>query len=121
MRLRPSGRHGLLVSSLDSFTRYQTEDAWTWEHQALLRARAVAGSSRIARQFAAIRATVLRESVRRDTLRQDVFDMRLRRELDRSSDEVFDLKHGRGGLGDARWRHRGRFAYNPRLFRAVRQ
>lgn len=102
MRLRPSGRHGLLVSSLDAFTRYQTEDAWTWEHQALLRARAVAGSSRIARQFAAIRATVLRESVRRDMLRQDVFDMRLRlrRELDRSSDEVFDLKHGRGGLGD---------------------
>ena len=102
MRLRPSGRHGLLVSSLDAFTRYQTEDAWTWEHQALLRARAVAGSSRIARQFAAIRATVLRESVRRDTLRQDVLDMRLRlrRELDRSRDEVFDLKYGRGGLGD---------------------
>lgn len=101
-RLRPSGRKGLLVSSLDAFTRYQAEDAWTWEHQALLRARAVAGSPRIAAQFAAIRETILRESVRRDTLQQDVLDMRLRmrRELDRSSDELFDLKHGTGGLGD---------------------
>lgn len=101
-RLRPSGRKGLLVSSLDAFTRYQAENAWTWEHQALLRARAVAGSARIGEAFAAIRETILRESVRRDTLKDDVLDMRMRmrRELDRSNDELFDLKHGKGGLGD---------------------
>ncbi len=101
-RLRPSGRKGLLVSTVDAFTRYQAEDAWTWEHQALLRARAVAGSPRIATAFAAVRDEILRESVRRDTLRREVLDMRvkMRRELDRSDDRSFDLKHGRGGLGD---------------------
>jgi len=49
MRLRPSGNAGLLVSSLQAFASYQQSDAWTWEHQALLRARPIAGDARVAR------------------------------------------------------------------------
>ena len=101
-RLRPDGRRGLLVTSTDAFERYQEDNAWTWEHQALLRARAVAGSAAVADEFERIRRETLLERVRRDTLHDDVITMRqrMRKELDRSSDDVFDLKHGRGGIGD---------------------
>jgi glutamate-ammonia-ligase adenylyltransferase len=91
-RLRPEGRKGVLVTSTDAFERYQEENAWTWEHQALLRARPVAGSAAVARM----------SRVRLDTLREEVVSMRarMRRELDRSEAGRFDLKHGRGGIGD---------------------
>ena len=102
MRLRPDGQSGLLVTSTEAFERYQVENAWTWEHQALLRARAVAGSTSIAAEFERIRRETLVERVRRDRLRDDVVSMRqrMRSELDRSDDSRFDLKHGRGGIGD---------------------
>ncbi len=101
-RLRPSGRKGLLVTSVDAFRRYQDENAWTWEHQALLRARAVAGDKIVLGAFEQIRAEVLRTTIRLDRLRDDVISMRakMRDELDRSGAETFDLKHGRGGIGD---------------------
>jgi glutamate-ammonia-ligase adenylyltransferase len=101
-RLRPSGRKGLLVTSTEAFLRYQDENAWTWEHQALLRARPVAGSDSVSRRFAAIRSDTLSGRVRRDTLRDDVLDMRhrMRRELDDSNAQHFNLKHGAGGIGD---------------------
>jgi len=101
-RLRPDGRSGLLVSSTEAFERYQEENAWTWEHQALLRARAVAGSDKIASEFERIRQETLKDRVRRDKLRDDVIAMRrrMRKELDRSDTNVFDLKHGSGGIGD---------------------
>ncbi len=101
-RLRPDGRRGLLVSSTDAFERYQEDNAWTWEHQALLRARAVAGSAGIADEFERIRRETLVQRVRRDTLRDDVIEMRhrMRKEVDRSDSRYFDLKHGRGGIGD---------------------
>ncbi len=101
-RLRPSGRKGLLVTSLDAFARYQADDAWTWEHQALLRARAVAGSPEVGRRFDEIRAQTLTIGIDRTSLRQNVIQMRqkMRDELDRSTAELFDLKHGTGGLGD---------------------
>jgi glutamate-ammonia-ligase adenylyltransferase len=101
-RLRPSGRKGLLVTSLDAFERYQTENAWTWEHQALLRARAVAGTMTVRDAFEQIRRETLSSRVHRDSLRDDVQDMRakMRRELDRSDARTFDLKQGEGGIGD---------------------
>jgi len=101
-RLRPEGNKGLLVTSTEAFERYQEANAWTWEHQALLRARPVAGSRDIASEFDRIRRDTLMRRVRRDTLRDDVVAMRrrMRSELDRSDDERFDLKHGRGGIGD---------------------
>ena len=101
-RLRPDGRSGVLVSSTDAFERYQEENAWTWEHQALLRARAVAGSDAIAQEFERIRRETLANRVRRDELRRDVAKMRrrLRKELERSSKDHFALTHGHGGIGD---------------------
>ena len=101
-RLRPSGNSGLLVVSTDGFARYQEENAWTWEHQALLRSRPVAGSEEIAVEFERIRADTLVNRVRRDELLDDVLSMRkkMRDNLDKTSAELFDLKQGEGGIGD---------------------
>ncbi len=102
MRLRPDGQKGLLVTSTDAFERYQEDNAWTWEHQALLRARAVAGSTTIAGEFVRIRRDTLIDRVKRESLRDDVTSMRqrMRKELDKSNGSRFDLKHGAGGIGD---------------------
>ena len=101
-RLRPSGRSGLLVTSVEAFERYQDENAWTWEHQALLRSRAVAGSAAVAREFERIRADTLRGRVHLDKLSADVNDMRakMRGHLDNSDAGHFDIKQGDGGIGD---------------------
>ena len=101
-RLRPSGNSGLLVTSLAALDRYQREDAWTWEHQALLRARAVAGDREVRAAFEALRSNALLRYVRRDSLRDEVIRMRarMRAELNKSTDELFDLKQGEGGIID---------------------
>lgn len=101
-RLRPDGQKGLLVTSTDAFERYQEDNAWTWEHQALLRARAVAGSEAVAKEFERIRRDTLIDRVKREALRDDVISMRqrMRNELDRSDAQHFDLKNGAGGIGD---------------------
>jgi glutamate-ammonia-ligase adenylyltransferase len=101
-RLRPSGHSGLLVVSTESFAKYQEENAWTWEHQALLRGRAVAGSTEVAREFERIRKDTLTNRVRRDDLLSEVIAMRgkMRDRLDKSTTEQFDLKQGEGGIGD---------------------
>jgi len=102
MRLRPSGKAGLLITSIDAFADYQHREAWTWEHQSLLHARAVAGAPELMRQFEALRADVLARHVRRATLRADVRRMRnrQRRELSRAGPGEFDLKQDPGGIGD---------------------
>ncbi len=102
MRLRPNGKGGFLMTGIDAFERYQVEDAWTWEHQALLRARAVAGDERLRGRFEQARRRVLSRAVRRDTLRADVRDMRLRmrRELSEAGPGQFDIKQDAGGIGD---------------------
>ena len=102
MRLRPSGNSGLLVTSIGAFEGYQLEQAWTWEHQALLRARTVAGKSELRDRFDEIRLDVLRTAVRRETLREDVRVMRerMRKELSKSGPGEFDLKQDAGGVTD---------------------
>ena len=101
-RLRPSGRSGLLVSSVEGFERYQLENAWTWEHQALLRSRPVAGSVSVCREFERVRTGILRKHVDQETLVEDVRSMRsrMRGQLDKSTEELFDLKQGLGGIAD---------------------
>jgi glutamate-ammonia-ligase adenylyltransferase len=101
-RLRPSGQSGLLVTSIEAFQRYQEKNAWTWEHQALLRSRPVAGSQVVARSFDKLRLQTLRQRVRRNMLAREVCEMRakMRVQLDRSNDTQFDLKQGKGGIGD---------------------
>ncbi|HVK50465.1 MAG TPA: bifunctional [glutamate--ammonia ligase]-adenylyl-L-tyrosine phosphorylase/[glutamate--ammonia-ligase] adenylyltransferase [Pseudoxanthomonas sp.] len=102
VRLRPDGAKGLLVSSLASFREYQRERAWTWEHQALVRARAVAGDEGLALAFEDIRDATLSRMRDPQKLREDVVSMRkrMRGELDRSDIARFDLKQGEGGLVD---------------------
>jgi glutamate-ammonia-ligase adenylyltransferase len=106
VRLRPDGAKGLLVSTLSGFADYQRERAWTWEHQALVRARCVAGDAQLCAAFEDARTRTL--SLVRDpqSLCADVAGMRakMRAELDRSdrADPLgrFDLKQGEGGLVD---------------------
>jgi len=102
MRLRPSGKGGLTVTHVKAFEAYQREEAWTWEHQALLHSRSVAGSQAIRQQFEDIRREVLTHYVRRETLRDDVRSMRerMRAELGRSGEGEFDLKQDPGGIAD---------------------
>src|SRR5215208_759506 len=97
-RLRPSGAAGTLVSSVQAFDRYQREDAWTWEHQALVRARPVAGSEQIAEQFQRTRADVLSRTREIRALRREVREMRERmwRELGSRKAWQFDLKKDPG-------------------------
>lgn len=78
MRLRPSGQQGPLATSLGAFRRYQTEEAWTWEHLALTRARVVAGPDRAARRVQEAIAAVVSEPHDADKVRADATDMRRR-------------------------------------------
>ncbi|KRG68615.1 bifunctional [glutamate--ammonia ligase]-adenylyl-L-tyrosine phosphorylase/[glutamate--ammonia-ligase] adenylyltransferase [Pseudoxanthomonas dokdonensis] len=102
VRLRPDGAKGLLVSSLASFREYQRERAWTWEHQALVRARGVAGNDALLGEIEQIRRDALARPRQQQQLAGEVGDMRarMRNELDRSRGEQFDLKQGAGGLVD---------------------
>ena len=103
MRLRPSGNSGLLVSSFAAFERYQLEEAWTWEHQALSRARAVAGDVSLAQAFQAIRLTVMGQARDNLALADEVQSMRqkMRENLDTDiKGDTFNLKHGFGGIVD---------------------
>jgi glutamate-ammonia-ligase adenylyltransferase len=101
-RLRPSGRKGLLVTSLEGFRHYQTHEAWVWEHQALLRSRALAGSPEVCRAFEVIRREVLVEHVARAKLKEEVAKMRrrMRTELSLAKPGTFDLKQDPGGIAD---------------------
>ena len=102
MRLRPDGDTGVLISDTDSFDLYQKGRAWTWEHQALVRARPIAGSADIIEKFNQIREEVIRAEKDDKKLKEDVVGMRekMRSHLDRSSDKLYDIKHGVGGMID---------------------
>lgn len=102
MRLRPSGNSGLLVSDIDAFLDYQQQEAWVWEHQALVRSRPVAGSSQLAEHFQTIKGNIICQPRESASLAQEVHNMRLkmREHLDKSDSEKFDLKQGAGGIAD---------------------
>ena len=102
LRLRPNGDSGMLVSPIEAFRDYQLQHAWVWEHQALTRARFCAGDPALGEQFEAIRSEILRQPRDRGKLRGEVLAMR-QRMLDQHasrSEELFDIKHDRGGLID---------------------
>jgi glutamate-ammonia-ligase adenylyltransferase len=102
MRLRPSGNSGVLVIHISTFEQYQKQDAWTWEHQALVRARVVYGNEVITNEFNSIRKEVLRKKRDLAELSIEVRNMRekMRKHLDKSADELIDIKQGPGGLVD---------------------
>jgi glutamate-ammonia-ligase adenylyltransferase len=102
MRLRPSGASGLLVSPFSGFETYQHKEAWTWEHQALVRARCVLGDAKLNEKVTTIRNEVLAQQRDLSTLKEQVVEMRfkMRQQLDKSTDSLFDLKQGHGGMTD---------------------
>jgi glutamate-ammonia-ligase adenylyltransferase len=102
VRLRPSGKGGMLVTNIRAFAEYQRKEAWTWEHQALLHARSVAGAPELRAEFESVRLDVLSNHVRRDTLRTEVRTMRerMRKELSRATEGQFDIKQDAGGVAD---------------------
>lgn len=102
LRLRPNGDSGLLVSHIDAYRRYQLANAWTWEHQALVRGRFIAGDPQLRAKYEAVRHDVL--SLPRDAgaLRKEVRDMRekMRAALTAKAPGMFDLKQSAGGIAD---------------------
>jgi len=101
LRLRPDGAAGLVCTSLGAFRRYQQQSAWTWEHQALTRARGAAGDAPLCAQFEAARVEILCKPRDLASLARDVTDMR-RRMADGhpNRSERFDVKHDHGGMVD---------------------
>ncbi len=107
MRLRPSGESGLLVSSMEAFASYERDEAWTWEHQALVRARAVAGSKTLQERFDRLRAQTLGKVRDRLALAREVTAMRQRMRDEFAKKPAaereklsFVIKQGRGGIVD---------------------
>lgn len=102
MRLRPSGGAGLLVSHIESFREYMLNEAWTWEHQAIVRARPVSGDNALAERFQQIRQEALARPRDKHKLRDEVLTMRerMRKERLRAEQDVFDLKQDAGGIVD---------------------
>ena len=101
LRLRPDGASGLLASSLTAFCKYQRENAWTWEHQALTRARFVAGDRQLGAAFEAEREAILTLPRATGPLAADVADMRRRMAAGHPNPTtLFDLKHDPGGMVD---------------------
>ncbi|AOE49167.1 bifunctional [glutamate--ammonia ligase]-adenylyl-L-tyrosine phosphorylase/[glutamate--ammonia-ligase] adenylyltransferase [Kangiella sediminilitoris] len=105
-RLRPSGRSGMLVSHIDAFKKYQHNEAWTWEHQALVRARPVTGDEPLKNEYMQLRGDILSKSKppqsEHDDLAKDVVKMRqkMRKNLDKTDSKLWDIKQGLGGLVD---------------------
>lgn len=105
MRLRPSGDSGMLVSGLEGFRTYQQDSAWTWEHQALVRARQVAGDPAVGAQVESLRRQILCQRRDPDELAAEVVKMRrkMREHLlprEASEPQLFHLKQGTGGIVD---------------------
>ncbi len=101
LRLRPDGASGLLVTPLASLQHYQLTQAWAWEHQALTRARSVAGSTEIGRAFEALRHRVLCLPRDPTALRTGILAMRQKMlAAHPNTSRSFDIKHDRGGIID---------------------
>ena len=104
--LRPNGNSGLLVTSITSFEKYQrgrgSNAAWTWEHQAITRARCVTGPPALAERFEATRRAVMAAEREPEALKAEVHSMRDKVRAARPvKPEVFDVKHSDGGMMDA--------------------
>lgn len=101
-RLRPSGAAGMLVTTADAFADYQQHEAWTWEHQALVRARVVYGDPQLQTQFDAIRRTIMTMARDGGKLQTDVREMRekMRAHLGNKHRDRFDIKADEGGITD---------------------
>ena len=101
LQLRPDGNSGLLVSSVEAFEEYQLHKAWVWEHQAISRARFVAGDAKVGERFAMIREKVLLQTREPVQLKREVSEMREKMRMSHPSKAgMFDVKHDKGGIID---------------------
>ena len=102
MRLRPNGQSGMIVSHIDAFREYAEKQAWTWEHQAIVRARPVWGDKNLHGAFNKIRKKVLTMKRDSEILKSQVMDMRekMRKQRLKPEKDFFDLKQDRGGIVD---------------------
>jgi glutamate-ammonia-ligase adenylyltransferase len=101
LRLRPNGISGLLVSSVEAFREYQRQQAWVWEHQALTRARFVAGDPNVGEDFEQIRKEVLCQQRNLASLKNEILIMRQKMmDSHPNPTQLFDIKHDRGGIID---------------------
>jgi glutamate-ammonia-ligase adenylyltransferase len=110
LQLRPDGNSGLLVSTVAAFRDYQLNKAWAWEHQAITRARFIAGDSNIGKAFEQVRIEVLTQTRDVEKLKAEVLSMRekmrtaqgtsLKNNLSKNDTEMFELKNGAGGIID---------------------
>ncbi|NPU68651.1 bifunctional [glutamine synthetase] adenylyltransferase/[glutamine synthetase]-adenylyl-L-tyrosine phosphorylase [Bradyrhizobium sp. 83012] len=100
MRLRPSGRAGPLASHIDSFAHYQEQEAWTWEHMALTRARVISASPEFRARIEQIIQTALRRTRDPAAIARDVADMRRAIAAEKGEADLWDLKHAAGGMVD---------------------
>lgn len=137
MRLRPSGQSGMLVTTVSAFRSYQQDTAWTWEHQALVRARFVAGDAQVAATVITLREEILCQPRDEATLAKEVLAMRqkMREHLlpkEKAEEGEFHLKQGTGGIVDIEfvvqyavlaWSHRvpelARWSDNVRIIEAL--
>ncbi|RZG77451.1 bifunctional [glutamate--ammonia ligase]-adenylyl-L-tyrosine phosphorylase/[glutamate--ammonia-ligase] adenylyltransferase [Acinetobacter sp. WCHAc060025] len=105
-RLRPSGEAGLLVTSLKAFEQYQLKSAWLWEHQAIVRARSIAGEQSLRNKFEELRCKILTLPREEETVRREVLNMRqkmkdhLGSSKEQKKDGIFHLKQDAGGIVD---------------------
>ena len=123
-RLRPSGEQGPPAASVGSFERYQREQAWTWEHMALTRARPIYGSQAARSQIAGIVHDVLQPPRDQAMLKDDVLEMRVRMAEHKQPAGPLDVKLMRGGLVDLEFivhflQLRERTAFHPDLGKAI--
>jgi glutamate-ammonia-ligase adenylyltransferase len=102
LRLRPNGDSGLLVTHIQHYEAYLRDEAWTWEHQALVRARFVAGDVKLKPEYEAIRARILALPRDISDLKLQVREMRekMRDNLASKAANVFDIKQSKGGIAD---------------------
>ena len=102
MRLRPSGDSGLLVAHINSYEDYLKNNAWPWEHQALVRGRFIAGDSRLKQHYEEIRQRILCLPRNKNELKKEVSEMRdkMREALTKKETDYFDLKQSKGGIVD---------------------
>ncbi|BAM90854.1 glutamate-ammonia-ligase adenylyltransferase [Bradyrhizobium oligotrophicum S58] len=100
MRLRPSGRAGPLASHIDSFAHYQEQEAWTWEHMALTRARVISASPAFRARIEVIIQAALRRARDASAIARDVADMRRAIAAEKGEADLWDLKHAAGGMVD---------------------
>lgn len=101
LRLRPDGEAGLLAVSINAFEQYQLKHAWTWEHQALTRARFAAGNKQIGERFETLRAHILMQPREPEKLKSDIKEMREKISSGHPNhSNFFDIKHDQGGMVD---------------------